>query len=244
LIIKVSGDLLTTDKDMEKNMNDSYRCERKFTTDVLSAVHVMSLIKSHPSIFTVPYPPRYINNIYLDTKDMTYYHENVIGARNRRKARIRWYGSLMGEVEEPVLEFKIKDGSIGIKEYYSFPPFSLDDDFNSNYFKGLLNGGHLSDEIRFYLRDLDPVLVNRYYRHYFITKDGKFRLTLDQKMSYYNIRPLRNNFLYRHTDHNNIIIEIKYDKDLDHKAGKISHFFPFTLTKSSKYVQGIDNVYI
>jgi hypothetical protein len=31
---------------------------------------------------------------------------------------------------------------------------------------------------------------------------------------------------------------------LDHRAGHISHFFPFTLTRSSKYVQGIERVYI
>lgn len=182
--------------------------------------------------------------IYLDTKDMTYYHENVVGARNRRKARIRWYGDLMGEIEKPVLEFKIKDGFVGTKEHYSFPSFSLDDDFNNDYFKGLLGNNDLSDEIRFYLRDLDPVLVNRYYRHYFVTKDGRFRLTVDQGMSYYNIRPLRNNFSYNHKEYKNIIIEIKYDRELDHKAGKISHFFPFTLTKSSKYVHGIDSVYM
>jgi len=41
-----------------------------------------------------------------------------------------------------------------------------------------------------------------------------------------------------------VIIEIKYAKDLDDIAGKISGFFPFTLTKSSKYVQGIESVYI
>ena len=230
--------------DTEINIENDYRCERKFTTDVLSAARAIGLVKLHPSAFTIPYPPRYINNIYLDTKDMTYYHENVIGAKSRRKARIRWYGDLMGEIEKPVLEFKIKEGFIGTKEHHDFPSFSLDNDFNSNYFKKLLNRDHLPDKIRFYLRDLDPVLVNRYYRHYFITRDGKFRLTIDQGMSYYNIRPLRNNFSYRHREHGNIIIEIKYDKELDHKAGKISHFFPFTLTKSSKYVQGIDSVYV
>jgi SPX domain protein involved in polyphosphate accumulation len=229
---------------MEESTEKNYRCERKFTTDMMSAAHVMALVKIHPSIFIAPYPPRYVNNIYLDTKDMTYYHENVVGAKDRRKARIRWYGDLLGDIKRPVLEFKIKDGFVGTKEQYSFPPFSLDTGFNINYFKEILNKESLSREIKYYLRDLDPVLVNRYYRWYFATRDGEFRLTVDHEMSYYNIRPLRNNFLYHHIDHTNIIVEIKYNKELDHRAGHISHFFPFALTRSSKYVQGIERVYI
>ena len=86
-------------------MNDGpsdYRCERKYLTDALDPFQVISLVKQHPSAFIVPFPPRYINNIYLDTKNMTYYHENVIGSKNRRKARILTQvpAGRMGEASE------------------------------------------------------------------------------------------------------------------------------------------------
>jgi len=219
-----------------------YRCERKYLTDALDPAHVISLVKRHPSAFMVPFPPRYINNIYLDTRNMTYYHENVTGSRDRRKARIRWYGNLFGDIEKPILEYKIKDGFVGTKEHNEFPAFTLDEKFDIKYFREKLHWS--ADDVRYYLRDLDPVLVNRYFRSYYVTRDGRFRLTVDRELSYYNIRPHGNNFKHSFFDRRNVIIEIKYAKDLDDIAGKISSFFPFTLTKSSKYVQGIESVYI
>jgi hypothetical protein len=226
-------------------MNDilqDFRCERKYLTDALDPFQVISLVKQHPSIFIVPFPPRYINNIYLDTKDMTYYHENVIGSRDRRKARIRWYGDLFGDIKKPVLEYKIKDGFVGTKEHNDFPEFTLDEGFNIRYFREIL--AKAKDEVKYYLRELDPVLVNRYLRSYYVTRDGRFRLTVDRELSYYNIRPYGNNFKQKFFDHNNVIVEIKYEKELDDVAGKVSGFFPFSLTKSSKYVSGIESVYI
>ena len=173
---------------------------------------------------------------------MTYYHENVIGSKDRRKARIRWYGDLFGDIKRPVLEYKIKDGFVGTKEYNDFPEFRLDREFNIRYFREKLT--QAKDEVKYYLRELDPVLINRYLRSYYVTRDGRFRLTVDRELSYYNIRPHGNNFKQRFLDHNNVIVEIKYEKELDDVAGKISAFFPFSLTKSSKYVQGIESVYI
>jgi len=227
---------------MGGNGRDEYRCERKFLIDALDTSQVISLVKMHPSIFVVPYPPRYINNIYLDTKDMTYYHENVTGAKDRRKARIRWYGDLFGDIARPALEFKIKDGFVGTKEHHDFPPFKLDGSFDIRYFRKKLD--EAARHIKYYLRDLDPVLVNRYLRSYYVTRDGRFRLTVDRELTYYNIRPHGNNFKQRFCDRGNVIVEIKYATELDQAAGRISGYFPFTLTKSSKYVQGIEFVYI
>jgi SPX domain protein involved in polyphosphate accumulation len=227
---------------MNEIVRDDYRCERKFQIDALDPLQVINLVKLHPSVFVVPFPPRYINNIYLDTKDMTYYHENVIGSKDRRKARIRWYSDLFGDINKPILEYKIKDGFVGTKEYHDFPPFLLDESFDIRYFWEKLDS--VSAEVRYYIRELDPVLINRYLRNYYVTRDGKFRLTIDRGLSYYNIRPHSNNFKQRFLDHQNIIVEIKYDKELDDKAGRVAGYFPFTLTKSSKYVQGIDSVYI
>jgi len=229
---------------MNSIIENDYRCERKFVTDILDPHRVISLVKQHPGAFITPFPPRYINNIYLDTKNMVYYHENISGAKDRRKARIRWYGDLFGNIEGPILEFKIKNGFVGTKEHYDFPPFCLGGNFDINYFKQKINVSNMADSVKYYLRDLDPVLVNRYYRIYYITADKRFRLTIDQKLSYYNIRPHGNNFKHSYSDHNDVIVEIKYDKDLDHLTGRISNYFPFTLTKSSKYVQGIESVYI
>jgi hypothetical protein len=91
---------------------------------------------------------------------------------------------------------------------------------------------------------LEAVLVNRYYRWYYATVDGRFRVTVDTKMSFYNIRRLHNPFLYHSRDHENIVVELKYNAEFDPDADRVSRRFPFTLTKNSKYVQGIERVYL
>ena len=48
----------------------AFRYERKFLVDRLDEHQVMGLVKRHPSMFVEPYPPRFVNNFYLDTPDM------------------------------------------------------------------------------------------------------------------------------------------------------------------------------
>ncbi len=45
-------------------------------------------------------------------------------------------------------------------------------------------------------------------------------------------------------DINNIILELKYNQDMDNGANYIVNCFPFRLTKSSKYVSGIESLYL
>ena len=61
-------------------------------------------------------------------------------------------------------------------------------------------------------------------------------------MSFYNIRRFRNTLNYKYIDYKNIIVELKYDREIDDIANRISQFFPFSVTKNSKYVQGIEAV--
>lgn len=227
----------------KKNGGD-YRCERKFLVDQMSAEQVIMVIKLHPAVFITSYPPRYINNIYFDTKEMSFYHANVSGVKERRKVRLRWYGDMTGANERPVMEFKIKDGLIGTKEHYRLAPILFEHDMDSDYFQGVVDKSYIPQEIKYFLRDLDPVLVNRYHRYYFESSDRKFRITVDEGMSYFNICRFSNSFRYSFEDHRNVIVELKYDKELDHIASRISHSLPFSVTKNSKYVQGIECVYL
>ena len=230
-------------KGIEKD-NNQYRCERKFIVDQMDSQQVMMMVKLHPAVFIMVYPPRYINNIYFDTKDMSYYHENVSGAKERRKVRLRWYGDMIGEHNKPVMEFKIKDGFVGTKQHYTLEPLTFRQDVDSDHFQKVIDKSDIPQQVKYYLRDLDPVLVNRYHRYYFETIDRRFRVTVDEGMSYYNLCRFSNSFRYRYLDNRNIVIELKYDKEIDHIASKISQSLPFTVTKNSKYVQGIESVYL
>lgn len=222
----------------------TYRYERKYLVEGMDTHSVRSLVKLHPALFVEPYPPRHVNNIYLDTPDMDYYYENVGGVMERRKVRIRWYGELFGPIHKPVLEYKIKEGFVGRKESYKFPSFSLDERFDRKVFQRLVAESDLPQEVRYYLRDLDPVLVNRYYRWYYATPDGRYRVTVDTKMCFFHIDNVNNSFRHNQENYLNMVVEFKYDLQHDPQAGRIAQYFPFPISKNSKYVEGIERVYL
>ena len=221
-----------------------FRYERKFLVDQLDAAQVRAMVKRHPYMFYEPYPPRYVNNLYLDTVDMGNYYDNVSGVGERRKVRIRWYQKLFGDVQEPVLEFKIKHGLVGTKRSFPFAPFTLDDRFSARQYHASLRQADLPDNIRQYVQQLHVVLCNRYYRWYYATRDQRFRVTVDAEMTFYRMKKANNRFVHRYADHRNIVVELKYLKPLDVQAEKVSGFFPFSVTKNSKYVTGIEQVYL
>jgi hypothetical protein len=45
-------------------------------------------------------------------------------------------------------------------------------------------------------------------------------------------------------DPNHLVVELKYPKPQDVEAERVSRVFPFSVTKNSKYVTGIERVYL
>lgn len=88
----------------------SFRYERKFLVEDLMPFQATGLIKLHPRLFYSPYPPRHVNNLYLDTPEMENYYDNVTGAPQRRKVRVRWYGDPFGKVTHPCWKLNTRMG--------------------------------------------------------------------------------------------------------------------------------------
>lgn len=221
-----------------------YRYERKFFVEELDVRQAIALIKLHPAMFAQIYPPRYINNIYLDSPLMENFFDNVDGIDARRKARVRWYHDLFRRVDDPVLEFKIKRGLMGTKAQYHFPNFNFDMAFTRRVFKTAIQTSELPKNIMEYLLSVEPVLVNRYLRWYFATPDRRFRVTVDTDLTFYHVNSFSNHFLQRQVDYRDIIVESKYQREDDPQAERIAAAFPFRMTRSSKFVQGIERVYL
>lgn len=221
----------------------SFRYERKFLVSGLSRYEIESIVKNHPAMFIEAYPQRYVNNIYLDTSSMAYYFDNVEGLSQRLKVRIRWYGNLFESIEKPVLEFKIKKGMVGGKESHSLKSFYLDEKYSQNVQQELFAESGLSDAMVEYLKPLQFSLLNRYCRKYFESADHKFRITIDFDMEFYKLHPANNLFNEKRIDHSNTVVELKYSADYDNPARSITNYFPFRVTKSSKYASGIERLY-
>ena len=227
-------------QDIEKN---SYRYERKFFISELTKHQVVSFIKLHPAMFSEIFHQRVVNNIYFDSFNLTNYIDSIEGSTYRMKVRIRWYGELFGHIGKPVFELKIKHGLLGKKESYPLSPFELNNSFNTHMVLNIISESDIPELLKMQLKCLKPILLNCYSRRYFRSANGDYRITLDTNQIFYSVHRLNNLFLNRSHDDINVILELKYNQDMDHNANSITNCFPFRLTKSSKYVTGIDRLY-
>lgn len=218
-----------------------WRFERKFAITTFSKSELDTIIKLHPAIFSEIFHERQVNNIYLDTAGNASYWDNVTGAANRLKVRIRWYGELFGKVEKPVLELKIKNGHVGTKLSYNLESINVDESLTFNKISEIFRCSPvLPERFKAHLVNLNLSIMNSYYRKYFQSADKLFRITLDDRLKYINIVQRNNLFSSQHVENNNIILELKYGNNEDEYASAITRQFPFRTSKSSKYVNGID----
>jgi len=215
------------------------RYERKYITDVWQAEEVELALKLHPSLFYEKYAPRFINNIYFDTPGFKDYLDSVQGTSQRKKIRIRWYGDLKEHINNAQIELKHKNGILVSKERFPLIPFKLSDIENPNKWYSILEKSQVPSTINIEIRALNQIVLNRYYRKYFLTPDGKFRITIDSDMESHMIGWFNKNS--RSGPSNKIVIELKYDQAADINVGRIFRFLPFTLGKNSKYLEALQN---
>jgi len=172
------------------------------------------------------------------------YHSNVNGYHIRKKIRVRWYHELFRKVDHAVLEFKIKEGEVGTKEQYPFPNFMMNSKLTERDFRLLVQDSSLANSVKMRLKDLEFALLNRYKRWYFATPGEAFRATVDSGLSCWHLGKLGSRFMHNHEAHQTVILELKYGVFEDHDAHRICAALPFRITRSSKYVAGVENVYL
>ena len=66
---------------------------------------------------------------------------------------------------------------------------------------------------------------------------------MDNDLFYIKSEPITNNSFANFFDRKGSVIEIKYDLESENKINEITRQFNFRLTKNSKYVTGILNLY-
>ncbi len=216
-----------------------YRYERKFVSTSLLHEEMATMIHLNPAGFHEIYASRNVNSLYLDTPDLLYYQRNLDGVSQRSKVRIRWYGDLLGYVEEPFLEIKTKSGLIGGKMRLPLAPIMIDGALDTHIIhEGLLNSD-LPDYVRILVESLEVSLLCRYGRHYYLSADGKFRATLDQGLQFIPILASLNPWRDHPIDPTTRVLEVKYHPDEDTQVRDVVKFFPFRLRSFSKYVVGV-----
>lgn len=217
-----------------------YRYERKFVAASFSAMQAEALVRQNSAFFVPVFHPRRVNNIYFDTPGLDCYFDNLFGIGKRWKVRIRWYGDLFGDIASPILEFKLKKGFVGTKQSFRLPGFIFEKNgFNAEVLSVLFRKADLPGDVHEKLQGLQPVLANSYRRSYFSTLNGKFRITIDDNLEYYHLRPSWNDLNAVFRENGKTVLELKYDEIHDSEAQKITNQFPFRLDKNSKFVSGM-----
>lgn len=218
------------------------RYERKYYITGLLMPEVEAVAKHNPAVFREIFSKRYVNNLYLDLPGRRNYFDGVIGAQERQKVRIRWYGDFSGDIEKPTLEVKLRNGLVGWKRSYPLPPFRIDSGFSFRAWLQEIRREPIPECLGAWLSSYEPTLVNRYVRKYFQSYNKRFRLTIDSELSYGAVGK-GYNALIRWANCPDTVLELKYPPDLDLEAAEISASFPFRVTKSSKYIMGIETLW-
>lgn len=219
-------------------MEANQRLERKFFITSMSADEVEVILKLIPFKFREIYSQRSVNNIYFDTPFLANYFDNIDGNYFKRKTRIRWYGDLLGEINNPRLEVKGKDGVIGTKEVFPLENFNLVPGKDKHDILSVIYKSKIGEKIK--VKGLIPTLLNSYQRKYFQSSEKDFRFTIDKNMEYYSLNDSKYNFRNKYQDSNSVILELKYSTQHDDNAEIITNTLPFRMTKSSKYIMGIE----
>jgi len=220
----------------------SRRYERKFTVADTNWKYfgIEQLVKIHPAGFREIYYRRRINNIYIDTLGFDNYYDNLFGNYQRLKVRIRWYGETYGIIGNPILEFKIKSNDLGAKMSIPLCSFDFNNNFDISELQKIILESNIPLTLMNSLKVLKPTLLNNYWRKYYLSFDGKYRLCLDDSLKYYFLNENNRNF---HNDYDKVVVELKYSENDHDNADWITNNLPLRLAKKSKYVSGIQYLY-
>jgi len=224
------------------------RCERKFEvrtawTDGVQRQWLEQRVRCHPAMFRLAYPPRWVNNLYLDSAGLAAYQAALDGEAERCKTRVRWYHATFGLIERPQLEFKAKVGAVSRKRVYALAPWDLRPGFCAAEVHALVRRSELTAEVLAQVAALEIALYNRYHRSYWETPDGRFRLTIDTQMSGSRVNRLHNRLRAAYAERGVAVLELKYDTQCDDEAHTIADALQFRLTRHSKYVEGLTQAY-
>jgi hypothetical protein len=220
-----------------------FRYERKFVEEERSYEEVKNWILTHPQLFSPLYFPREINNLYFDTPGFDFYQDNVEGEMNRKKIRIRWYGDREGPHPTVALEYKIKRGLLGTKKTYYLHDYVGAAVWTPRKLFAWLQEQYLPFPILHELKNLRPVLLNHYTREYFSNEDQSIRITLDKNVRYQAFPSFPTLYSSPRRGGKGIIMEIKYSPQLEEQVQSSVQHFPFRLSKSSKYVSGMQTIF-
>jgi len=229
---------MVSDSDLEIS-----RYETKFVVQQEHYYRLRKWVTIHGHDFYSPYEPRIVNNIYFDNQDCDSYVENLTGCTSRTKLRLRWYGDTF-DPETATLELKSKRNKLGFKSSQKI-------DFSGKLMSKMTYreivetiASQIEGDIalRFHLSHV-PIIIHRYRREYFVTRDNKVRATIDADLAFYDQRNKHKpNVVFKSLVPPIAIFEVKTPSlDINH-AEDVLKTIEIPPSRSSKYVLGVQSL--
>ena len=225
---------------------NNYRSEIKFVCYKQNYSLIKNWIRFNKFNFFKEYDDRNINNIYFDSLDYKAFNDNLVGLPSRLKVRYRWYGNLFSndEKNEGSLEFKFKKNIYGYKKIFKINDLTLN--LNSNW-KDIKNKilKKLTPEYKILFdRNSEKILINRYKREYFISRNKKLRVTLDRNIEIFDQRTalIKPNFKFKNFTQDYLVIEFKFNKEDKMFLNDLDINIPIKASRNSKYINGVRSI--
>lgn len=219
------------------NKLDDFRHELKFINYNLSLSDISNRIRFNQFIYYNQYPDRWVNNIYFDNNNLDSMTQSIEGSYMRYKTRLRWYGDFH-RIIDPRMEIKIKKGYLNTKLIYK-----------CSYTCRNIEGPFMMDKINYHnpamsniFKGMRPIICNRYFRRYLISKNKKIRITIDTKLKFSSINKKKlNHNTWKQTFP--IIVELKFDNFNNAPRNLMSYLKNnFSVTQISKYTLGCNSI--
>lgn len=216
----------------ESFMNNIWRYETKIVVKDSSVSNLMNEVYTNPLMFTSLFIPRMVNNLYFDTLDLDHFHDHIYGYPKRLKVRLRWYGDF-NSIQNATIEIKKKESTVGSK--ISFPVTGNIDLNESISLLDIFKKTSAPIQTQESLSNLVPSLYNRYHRTYYISANGKVRLTIDSDINHKSVHTS----FWTEEPNDLRIVEFKYNQKEFFDGERALKNFSFVQDKSSKYVRGL-----
>jgi len=215
---------------MKKKINLLKRFERKWIFNSIDSNQLFILLHRSSLSFMNQFSDRYVNSIYFDDQHYSSLRQNIDGISEKKKYRLRWYGDFTNIIN-PTFEIKKKKGFDVSKEYFDLSEISNLNLFNYDDLKKI--EVFINDNFNF-KNKLFPILTTHYLRSYFVSSNNIIRSTVDRNLKSLLLYQGRiSNIIKEYKD---IILEFKYDLDLDDYVRNNLDNISVRLSKNSKFV--------
>jgi hypothetical protein len=200
---------------------------------------LVTFMRLHKLAFGSPYPARCINNVYFDTLDLRAYYDNLAGERSRRKLRYRWYGRSRAPLPG-TLEIKAKLYPLGWKKLCPIVGQVYAPGDSWRVIIDRLRSAVPAEAATWLAMAPQVVLLNRYEREYFVSRDGRLRVTFDRDLRIYDQRfSTVPNLDRKALLPPSLIIEVKCGPSGEAEMKRFLEDLPVRVGRFSKYTLGL-----